>query len=78
LISGKEKNYDIDSLKYTLFSGDIKTLPASKVSITYASQLDKIVTDGFSQFILENKSAKDVQKWMVDEANKVIKENNND
>ncbi|CRK81177.1 ABC transporter substrate-binding protein [Neobacillus massiliamazoniensis] len=76
-ISGKEKNYDVDSLKYTLFSGDIKTLPASKVSITYASQLDKILTDGFSQFILENKSAKDVQKWMVDEANKVIKENEN-
>lgn len=77
-ISGKEKYYDVNSLNYTLFNNDIKVLPASKVSITFASELDKIETDGFSQFILENKSAKDVQKWMVDEANKVIKDHEND
>jgi multiple sugar transport system substrate-binding protein len=59
---------------YTLFDST-EPLPASDVSITYAAELDKILGDGFSQFILEDKSAKEVQKWMADEANKVIKEN---
>jgi len=74
-ISGKEKYYDVDALMYTLYGSGTKALPASKVSITYAAQLDKILGDGFSQFILEGKSAKDVQKWMTKEANKVIDEN---
>lgn len=73
-IEGKEELYDVDSLMYTLFDSQ-EALPASDVSITYAAQLDKILGDGFSQFILEDKSAKEVQQWMADEANKVIKEN---
>jgi multiple sugar transport system substrate-binding protein len=73
-ISGKEDYYDVDSLMSTLFDST-EALPASDVSITYAAELDKILGDGFSQFILEDKSAKEVQQWMADEANKVIKEN---
>ncbi|KKI92751.1 ABC transporter substrate-binding protein [Bacillus sp. SA1-12] len=74
-ISGKEDMYDVESLMYTLFESGVEPLPTSKVSITYGSQLDQILTDGFSQFILEDKSAKEVQDWMVKEANNVIEEN---
>lgn len=74
-IAGKEKYYDVDSLMYTLYGSGTRALPASQVSITYAAELDKILGDGFSQFILEGKSAKEAQKWMAEEANKVIDEN---
>lgn len=71
-ISGKEEMYDVDSLMYTLFESEVESLPPSKVSVAYGALLDKIITDGFSQFILEDKSTEEVQDWMVEEANKVI------
>ncbi|GKS10646.1 sugar ABC transporter substrate-binding protein [Paenibacillus chitinolyticus] len=75
LIGQNKDLYDVDSLMYTLFGAGIKALPPSKNSISYAAALDKILTDGFSMFILDNKKVEDVQKWMVDEANKVIEKN---
>jgi len=75
LIGENKELYDLDSLMYTLFTDEIKPLPASNVVVSYDKELDQILTDGFSKFILSNQSADEAQKWMVDEANKVIQKN---
>ncbi|MNJ63564.1 hypothetical protein D3C77_594770 [compost metagenome] len=66
--------YDIDSLKYTLFSEDIQFLDAAEVMTTATSEITKVINDGFSKFMLSNEPIDDVQKWMVDEATKIINE----
>ncbi|TLS54339.1 extracellular solute-binding protein [Paenibacillus antri] len=75
LIGDKADMYDVESLKSTLFGSDIQYLDASQVVTTFGSQLAKIQSDGFSRFMLSDESIDDVQKWMVDEATKVIDEN---
>ncbi|MCV4230642.1 ABC transporter substrate-binding protein [Virgibacillus sp. LDC1] len=74
LVAGKEDKYDMDSLKYTLFSDDIQYLDAAKVMMTATSELTKIIDDGFAKFMLSNEPIDEVQKWMVDEATKIINE----
>ncbi|WP_110932916.1 ABC transporter substrate-binding protein [Paenibacillus bouchesdurhonensis] len=74
LVAGKEDMYDIDSLKYTLFSEDIQFLDAAEVMTTATSEITKVINDGFSKFMLSNEPIDDVQKWMVDEATKIINE----
>ncbi|WP_435924727.1 ABC transporter substrate-binding protein [Paenibacillus sp. DYY-L-2] len=74
LVAGKEDMYDMDSLKYTLFDDEIQYLDGAKVMTTATTELTKVVNDGFSKFMLSNESIDDVQKWMVDEATKIIKE----
>ena len=72
---GKNKDmYDVDSLKNTLFGPDIKYLDASPIVTTSSSDLTKVIDDGFSKFMLSNEPIDDVQKWMVDEATKIINE----
>jgi ABC-type glycerol-3-phosphate transport system substrate-binding protein len=75
LIGEKTEMYDVESLKSTLFGSDIQYLDASQVVTTFGSQLAKIQSDGFSRFMLSDESIDVVQKWMVDEATKVIEEN---
>ncbi|MFD3257105.1 ABC transporter substrate-binding protein [Paenibacillus lentus] len=74
LVAGKEDMYDIDSLKYTLFSDDIQFLDAPEVMTTATSEITKVINNGFSKFMLSNEPIDDVQKWMVDEATKIINE----
>lgn len=74
LVAGKEDMYDMDSLKYTLFSDDIQYLDAAKVMIASTAELTKIINDGFSKFMLSNEPIDEVQQWMVDEATKIINE----
>lgn len=74
LVAGKEDKYDMESLKYTLFSDDIQYLDAAKVMVTATSELTKIIDDGFAKFMLSNEPIDEVQKWMVDEATKLINE----
>ncbi|MBT2762097.1 extracellular solute-binding protein [Paenibacillus sp. ISL-20] len=74
LVAGKEDKYDMDSLKYTLFSDEIQYLDAAKVMVTATSELTKIIDDGFAKFMLSNEPIDEVQKWMVDEATKLINE----
>ncbi|KOR89077.1 ABC transporter substrate-binding protein [Paenibacillus solani] len=74
LVAGKEDKYDMDSLKYTLFSDEIQYLDAAKVMIASTAELSKIINDGFAKFMLSNESIDEVQKWMVDEATKIINE----
>ncbi|UNK19170.1 ABC transporter substrate-binding protein [Paenibacillus sp. N3/727] len=72
LVAGNEDMYDMDSLKYTLFDDAIQYLDAAQVMTTASSELTKVIEDGFSRYMLNNESIDDVQKWMVDEATKVI------
>ncbi|GIP21008.1 ABC transporter substrate-binding protein [Paenibacillus sp. J22TS3] len=72
---GKNSNmYDVDSLKSTLFGEHNQFLEASQVVSTTDSEMMSIEDDGFSKFMLGNTPIEEVQKWMVDEATKVIKE----
>ncbi|MGG4342274.1 ABC transporter substrate-binding protein [Paenibacillus lautus] len=74
LVAGNEDKYDMDSLKYTLFSDEIQYLDAAKVMVTSTSELTKIIDDGFAKFMLSNEPIDEVQQWMVDEATKIINE----
>ncbi|MGE7824057.1 ABC transporter substrate-binding protein [Paenibacillus sp. NPDC093718] len=74
LVAGKEDKYDMESLKYTLFSDEIQYLDAAKVMMTDTSELTKIINDGFAKFMLSNEPIDEVQQWMVDEATKIINE----
>ncbi|GIO94886.1 ABC transporter substrate-binding protein [Paenibacillus lactis] len=74
LVAGKEDMYDMDSLKYTLFSDEIQYLDAAKVMIASTAELTKIINDGFSKFMLSNEPIDEVQQWMVGEATKIINE----
>lgn len=74
LVAGKEDMYDMDSLKYTLFNDEIKYLDAAQVMTTATSELTKVIDDGFAKFMLSNEPIDDVQKWMVDEATKILNE----
>lgn len=73
---GKSKDLiDLPSLTSTLYDNKVKTALSSDISVSYASQLKKVMEDGFSKFMLDNQSAQDTQKWMMTEAEKVIKQN---
>lgn len=74
LIAGKEQWYDVDSLRYAVSSEEIQFLDSPKYMTTATSELTKIVNDGFSKYMLSNEPIDDVQKWMVDEATKIINE----
>lgn len=74
LIAGKEEWYDVESLKSTLFGGDIQFLEAPSVMTTATAEITKVINDGFSRFMLNNESIDEVQQWMVDEATKLIAE----
>lgn len=74
LVAGKEEMYDMDSLKYSLFSDDIQFLGAAEVMTNATSEITKVIDDGFSKFMLSNEPIDEVQKWMVDEATKLIDE----
>ncbi|MFX3631521.1 MAG: ABC transporter substrate-binding protein [Candidatus Pristimantibacillus sp.] len=74
MIGKNTDKYDIDSLKNTLFGADIKYLDPSEVVTKSTSDLTKVINDGFSKFMLSNESIDNVQKWMVDEATKIINE----
>lgn len=74
LIAGKEDMYDVESLKYSLFSDDIQFLDGAQVMTTATSELTKVINDGFSKYMLSNESIDEVQAWMVEEATKIINE----
>lgn len=74
LVAGKEEMYDMDSLKYSLFSDDIEFLGAAEVMTNATSEITKVIDDGFSKFMLSDEPIDEVQKWMVDEATKLIDE----
>lgn len=71
---GKEL-IDLASLSNTLFDSRIKTAVSSDIAVSYGSQLKKVLEDGFSKFILDNVSAEEAQKQMMEEAEKIITQN---
>lgn len=74
-----EKNpdlYDVESLKHTLFNDKIHSPITGEINISYANEMKKGVLEaGFSKFILDNNSVEEVKAFMVEEANKIIKQN---
>ncbi|SFK80937.1 multiple sugar transport system substrate-binding protein [Paenibacillus sp. 1_12] len=73
---GSNKNLvDVESLNAVLSDKRIKTAISGDIAIPYGSQLKKVMEDGFSKFMLDNTSAEDAQKWMVQQADKIIQQN---
>jgi multiple sugar transport system substrate-binding protein len=70
---GDSKNLiDKDSLVSTVYDKRVYIPYNPSYSTAYASQLKKVLEDGFSKFMLDGTSAQDAQKWMVDQANNII------
>ncbi|SDC27985.1 multiple sugar transport system substrate-binding protein [Paenibacillus sp. UNCCL117] len=74
-IAANKQLFNTDSLDKALFDKRIHAPAPSEVVAPYAPQLKKVLEDGFGKFILDNISAEEAQKTMVDQANKIIKEN---
>ncbi len=72
---GNVKNaIDLPSLRETLYDKRVKTAVDTEISVPYANQLRKVINDGFSKYILDNISEEEAQKFMMAEADKVIKQ----
>ncbi|OCT11478.1 ABC transporter substrate-binding protein [Paenibacillus pectinilyticus] len=66
---------DVPSLTSTIFDKRVKTNFDPAISAPYGNQLKAVLEKGFSKFILDNTSAEEAQKWMMDEADKIAKQN---
>ncbi|MFE5319492.1 ABC transporter substrate-binding protein [Paenibacillus sp. NPDC056579] len=75
LYGGNKNLIDMNTLNSVLSDKRVRTGVSSDIAVSYGSQLKKVMEDGFSKFLLDNVSAEDAQKWMVDEAGKIIKQN---
>ncbi|MFD3445950.1 ABC transporter substrate-binding protein [Microbacteriaceae bacterium 4G12] len=70
---GDSKNLiDKESLVNSVYDKRVYIPYNPNYTTVYASQLKKVLEDGFSKFILDGISAEDAQKWMVDQANDII------
>lgn len=75
LIEPQKQFINVDSLDKALFDKKIHAPQASEIAAPYGQQLKNLMLDGFSKFILDNTSAEEAQKYLVDQANKIIQEN---
>jgi multiple sugar transport system substrate-binding protein len=76
LTKNNETLYNLPSLKDTLFSGKVSSPLSGEFEIEYGNDMKKNVLEaGFSKFMLDNISAADAKKWMMDEANKIVQKN---
>ncbi|MBW5445707.1 extracellular solute-binding protein [Cohnella sp. CFH 77786] len=66
---------DLASLKSTLYDERVRTSVSPDIAVPYANQLKKVLEDGFSKFILDNITVEEAQKRMMEEADKIIKQN---
>ncbi len=72
LIGDKGNLIDKESLIATVFDERVKNFYDATYTTEYASQMKKIIEDGFSTFILDKLSIEDAQKQMMTEAQKLI------
>ncbi len=77
LVGDNTELIDMDSLKHTFLADEIDYLEASDVSVDYTGQLDEILADGFSKYMLNDESIDEVLDWMIEKAENVIAENTN-
>ncbi|MDU0199630.1 ABC transporter substrate-binding protein [Paenibacillus sp. MAH-36] len=66
---------DVTSLQTTIFDKRIKTNFDPAISVSYGNQLKGVLEKGFSKFMLDNTTAEEAQKWMMDESDKIAKQN---
>jgi len=74
MADGFEDLIDVESLKNTVYDSRVHIPYDPTFSTAYSSQLKKVLEDGLSMFLLDKTSAADAQAWMVEEANKIIKQ----
>lgn len=73
---GANKNLiDLPSVTTTLYDKKVKTSVSSDIAVSYGSQLKKVMEDGMSKFLLDGAPIEEVQKWMMTEGDKIIKQN---
>jgi multiple sugar transport system substrate-binding protein len=63
---------DKESLVNSVFDNRSYITYDTSYTTGYASQLKKVLEDGFSKFMLDGISAEDAQKWMVEQGNDII------
>ncbi len=73
IIKGHEDSYNVDSLLNTLYDERVKTSLDTNITVSYQAQFKKVIENGFSYFMLDNVSAEDAQKKMLDDAEKIVK-----
>ncbi|NOV03959.1 ABC transporter substrate-binding protein [Paenibacillus planticolens] len=66
---------DVTTLQETIFDKRVKTNFDPAVSVSYGNQLKGVLEKGFSKFMLDNTTAEEAQKWMMDESGKIAKQN---
>lgn len=75
LYGGSKDMIDLQSLTAVLSDKRMRTNATTDVSAPYQNQLKKVLENGYSAFILDNISVEDAQKRMMEEADKIIKQN---
>ncbi len=76
MITNSQNLIDKQSLVNTIYDNRVYSPYNSEYTTGYASQLKKVLEDGFSKFMLDGISAEEAQKWMVDQANNIISQSN--
>lgn len=76
IVGTNKELYDTTSIKNALFDPKITAAGTSEVALPYEGEFkNNVLVAGFNQYMLDNKTTAEVKKWMMDEANKIIKNN---
>ncbi|MDG0809459.1 ABC transporter substrate-binding protein [Cohnella rhizosphaerae] len=75
LYGGNADLIDLPSLTAVLADERLRTNATTDISASYQNQLKKVLENGYSSFILDNLSVEEAQKRMMEEADKIIKQN---
>lgn len=76
LVAGKEAYYDKESIIHTLFDDRVTTLE-SDITVSYGSELKKVLENGLAKFLLDGVSIEDTKQTMMEEALKIMEQNSN-
>ncbi|MFC4306747.1 ABC transporter substrate-binding protein [Cohnella boryungensis] len=75
LVGDKSNLVDVDALSATLFDDRVRTAGSSAISVPYQQQLKKVAEGGINKFMLDNTTFETARQFMLDEGQKVIKDN---
>jgi len=75
MIGDKKNLVDLDALSAALFNDNVRTAGSSAISVPYQQQLKKVAEGGMNKFLLDNTTFEVALQYMLDEGQKIIKEN---
>lgn len=75
IVGDHEDLIDRESLMNTIYDESIYIPYEPSYSTGYSSQLKGVLEDGFSLFMLDGVSVEEAQDFMIEEANRIIKQN---